>query len=113
MGARARRASIVDDALSSRLCPCGLDRLAATLRRMGHPAHSSCHVVIAGAGVAGLASALILGRAGHRVTLLERDALPASGPPGSWFDWKRRGIPHFHQPHAFIPRGRALLREVA
>ena len=75
--------------------------------------HSTRHVVIAGAGVAGLVSALILGRAGHRVTLLERDALPASGPPGSWFDWRRRGIPHFHQPHAFIPRGRALLREVA
>ena len=32
--------------------------------------------MIAGAGVAGLASALILGRAGHRVTLLERIADP-------------------------------------
>ena len=53
------------------------------------------------------------GVSGERLTLLERDALPAAGPPGSWFDWRRRGIPHFHQPHAFNPRGRALLREVA
>lgn len=33
--------------------------------------------------------------------------------PGSWFEWRRRGIPHFHRPHAFIPRGRAVLRQVA
>jgi 2-polyprenyl-6-methoxyphenol hydroxylase-like FAD-dependent oxidoreductase len=36
------------------------------------------NIVVAGAGMAGLSAALCLGRAGHRVTLLERDALGLS-----------------------------------
>src|SRR5690348_839718 len=66
-------------------------------------------VTVLGAGVAGLAAALLLARDGHRVTLVERDPLPLGAPddaPG----WPRRGIPHFLQPHAFIPRGREELR---
>jgi len=66
-------------------------------------------VAVLGAGVAGLAAALLLARAGHEVTLVERDPL-VSGSPEDAFDWPRRGIPHFLQPHAFIPRGRAELR---
>jgi 2-polyprenyl-6-methoxyphenol hydroxylase-like FAD-dependent oxidoreductase len=66
-------------------------------------------VAVLGAGVAGLAAALLLARDGHEVTLVERDPL-LSGPPEDAFGWPRRGIPHFVQPHAFIPRGRAELR---
>lgn len=61
-----------------------------------------------GAGVAGLASALLLARDGHPVTLVERDPLPV----GEALDspaWHRQGIPHFLQPHAFIPRARLEL----
>ena len=69
--------------------------------------------VVAGGGVAGLASALALGRAGHDVTVLERDAVDPATRPDEVFDLDRRGIPHYLQPHAFLPRGRALLTEWA
>jgi len=55
-----------------------------------------------------MAAALLLARDGHAVTMLERDEL-AVGPPEEAPDWKRQGIPHFLQPHAFIPRGRIEL----
>ena len=65
-------------------------------------------IVVLGGGVAGLAAALALGRDGHRVTVVDRDDLGV-GEPRAALDWDRRGIPHFHQPHAFTPRGRKEL----
>ena len=69
--------------------------------------------VVAGGGVAGLASALAVTRAGHDAVVLERDPVDAGGPAHEAFDVERRGIPHFFQPHAFLPRGRRLLSEWA
>ena len=66
-------------------------------------------VAVLGGGVAGLGAALALARDGHRVTLVERDTLE-TGDPSHSPAWDRRGIPHFLQPHAFIPRGRVELR---
>jgi 2-polyprenyl-6-methoxyphenol hydroxylase-like FAD-dependent oxidoreductase len=66
-------------------------------------------VVVMGAGVAGLASALLVAREGHRVTLIERDELRSGGAAEDSPGWTRSGIPHFLQPHAFIPRGRSEL----
>jgi 2-polyprenyl-6-methoxyphenol hydroxylase-like FAD-dependent oxidoreductase len=68
-------------------------------------------VAVLGGGVAGLAAALHLARDGHRVTVVERDALDADGPATDAPAWARKGIPHFLQPHAFIPRGRVELRD--
>jgi 2-polyprenyl-6-methoxyphenol hydroxylase-like FAD-dependent oxidoreductase len=67
-------------------------------------------VAVLGAGISGLASALALGRAGHRVTLVERDDLEV-GDALNAVDWSRRGIPHFLQAHAFTSRGYKELRE--
>ena len=69
--------------------------------------------VVAGGGVAGLASALALARAGHEAVVLERDVLDPEAPPDSAFDVQRRGIPHYYQPHAFLPRGRRILLDWA
>jgi 2-polyprenyl-6-methoxyphenol hydroxylase-like FAD-dependent oxidoreductase len=64
-----------------------------------------------GGGVAGLAAALQLAREGHRVVLIERDELQSGGAAEGASEWPRAGIPHFLQPHAFIPRGRSELRQ--
>ena len=69
--------------------------------------------VVAGGGVAGLAAALALARAGHEAVVLERDLVQAGGSPASAFDAERRGIPHYFQPHAFLPRGRRALADWA
>lgn len=69
--------------------------------------------VVAGGGVAGLATALAVARAGHSAVVLERDVVAADGSPHDAFAVERRGIPHFFQPHSFLPRGRRVLRELA
>ncbi|MFV0317727.1 MAG: FAD-dependent monooxygenase [Microthrixaceae bacterium] len=66
-------------------------------------------VVIAGAGIGGLATALYLSRAGHEVVLVERDdtPLPASAAEAFW--WDRRGAPQVRHSHAFLARLRNQL----
>ncbi|MGZ4758660.1 MAG: FAD-dependent oxidoreductase, partial [Acidimicrobiales bacterium] len=69
------------------------------------------HVIVIGAGVAGLGSALALSRSGHRVTLLERDATPLPADPDAAFLWDRRGAPQVRHSHALLARLRNLLRD--
>jgi 2-polyprenyl-6-methoxyphenol hydroxylase-like FAD-dependent oxidoreductase len=69
--------------------------------------------VVAGGGVAGLAAALAVGRAGHEAVVIERDPVDADGSAESAFEVERGGIPHYFQPHAFLPRGRRLLADWA
>jgi flavin-dependent dehydrogenase len=62
-------------------------------------------IVMVGAGIVGLGTALLLAGDGHEVTVLERDPAP---PPDvandAWYDWERRGVNQFRQPHGFQPR---------
>jgi 2-polyprenyl-6-methoxyphenol hydroxylase-like FAD-dependent oxidoreductase len=69
--------------------------------------------IVAGGGVAGFAAALGLARAGHNAVVFERDVIDSDGSPEGAFDVERRGIPHYLQPHAFLPRGRRLLADWA
>jgi 2-polyprenyl-6-methoxyphenol hydroxylase-like FAD-dependent oxidoreductase len=67
-------------------------------------------IVIIGAGVVGLGTALLLAQDGYQVTVLERDAQP---PPDlvcdAWDRWERRGVNQFRLPHFFLARYRAVL----
>ncbi|MGH6972632.1 MAG: FAD-dependent oxidoreductase, partial [Caulobacteraceae bacterium] len=70
---------------------------------MGQAADES--VLVIGAGIAGLCTALALGPTGRRVTLLERDAAPPSADADEAFRaWERRGVGHLRQSHAFLAR---------
>jgi 2-polyprenyl-6-methoxyphenol hydroxylase-like FAD-dependent oxidoreductase len=62
-------------------------------------------IVIIGAGIVGLGTAMLLAGDGHEVTVLERD--PAAAPDvahDAWYDWERRSVNQFRQPHGFQPR---------
>ncbi len=68
-------------------------------------------VLVVGAGIAGLCSALALGPTGREVTLVERDAPPPEGDADAAFrDWKRTGVGHLRQSHAFLARLSLLLK---
>ncbi len=75
---------------------------------------SKLHAVVAGGGLAGLATALFLGRRGYQVTVVERDGhLPAGGPDSVFSAWPRPGVPQARQPHNFLGRSVRVLREEA
>lgn len=69
-------------------------------------------VLVIGAGMAGLWTALALAPTGRDVTLLERDPPPPEGGPDEAFDdWARRGVGHLRHSHAFLARLRLLIRD--
>jgi 2-polyprenyl-6-methoxyphenol hydroxylase-like FAD-dependent oxidoreductase len=67
-------------------------------------------IVVAGGSVAGLATALALGRQGHSVTVVERDPLAEFADAEAAFAVERRGAPQAHQTHGFLARLTVTLR---
>ncbi|MGD0312943.1 MAG: FAD-dependent monooxygenase [Acidimicrobiales bacterium] len=66
-------------------------------------------VLITGAGLVGLSSALLLARDSHEVTVLERDGATPPDPSAAWEEWERRGVNQIRLPHLFGARYRALM----
>jgi 2-polyprenyl-6-methoxyphenol hydroxylase-like FAD-dependent oxidoreductase len=67
-------------------------------------------IIVLGAGVCGLATAMMLARSGNDVTVLERDSDPAPGSlDEAWDSWRRHGVAQFRQPHYLQSRARHVL----
>ena len=66
-------------------------------------------VVVLGAGMAGLCTALALAPTGRRITLLERDLAPPDGVEETFDHWSRRGASQLRHSHAFLARLRQLI----
>ncbi|WP_340646897.1 FAD-dependent oxidoreductase [Phenylobacterium sp.] len=69
-------------------------------------------VLVIGAGIGGLCSALALASPERELILLERDPSPPAGDADEAFaDWARRGVGHLRHSHAFLARLRLILRD--
>jgi len=69
-------------------------------------------VLVIGAGMAGLWSAMALAGPDREVVVLDRDPPPPAGGPDKAFeDWQRRGVGHLRHSHAFLARLRTLARD--
>ena len=69
-------------------------------------------VLVIGAGIGGLCTALSLAPTGRQITILERDAPPPGDDPDVVFlDWHRRGAGHVRQSHAFLARLRNIIKQ--
>jgi 2-polyprenyl-6-methoxyphenol hydroxylase-like FAD-dependent oxidoreductase len=67
-------------------------------------------IVIAGGGPIGLATAMLMARDGHEVTVLEKDPQPpAPTIDEAWGSWERPGVAQWRQAHFMMPRFRHLL----
>ena len=67
-------------------------------------------IVVVGAGVVALGTAMLLAADGHRVAVLERDPEgPPDDPIEAWERWQRPGLNQFRMAHAFLAGFRAIL----
>jgi 2-polyprenyl-6-methoxyphenol hydroxylase-like FAD-dependent oxidoreductase len=67
-------------------------------------------VVVVGAGIGALATALLLGREGRDVVVCERDPAPVpAAADDMWSEWARPGVPQARLGHCFLSGFRVLL----
>jgi 2-polyprenyl-6-methoxyphenol hydroxylase-like FAD-dependent oxidoreductase len=69
-------------------------------------------IIIVGAGMAGLWSAMALAGDSREILVLDRDPPPPEGGADAAFEhWNRRGVGHLRHSHAFLARLRTLVRD--
>lgn len=69
-------------------------------------------VLVIGAGMAGLWTAMALADGDRDIVVLDRDPPPPPGGAETVFrDWSRRGVGHLRHSHAFLARLRTLVRD--
>lgn len=69
-------------------------------------------VVVIGAGIAGLCSALALSSPAREIVILEKDPPPPAGDADqAFFDWDRRGVGQLRHSHAFLARLRGIIKQ--
>ena len=69
------------------------------------------NVLVIGAGLNGLSSAMLLALDGHEVTVVERDpGAPEPDPGAAWEQWARPGVNQFRLPHLVLCRWNQLMR---
>ncbi len=66
-------------------------------------------VTVIGGSIAGLSAALMLARAGHPVTVLERDPEPLPDTLAEAASWDRPTVPQTHHAHSMLALGRNVL----
>ena len=77
------------------------------MRRRAGKVYTMATILVLGAALGGLQTALLLAADGHDVTVLERNADPASADAESaWSRWRRPGIPQLRLTH--LPPARWL-----
>lgn len=63
-------------------------------------------ILVLGAGMCGLSTAMLLARDGHQVTVLERDPHEPPAADRAWEDWQRPGVNQFRLAHVMPARWR-------
>ncbi|MFT3808963.1 MAG: hypothetical protein QM698_03530 [Micropepsaceae bacterium] len=70
------------------------------------------HIIICGAGIAGLSAAMALSHADRTITVIDRDPPPPDlGPDEAFESWERKGVTQLRHSHVFLGRLIKLIRE--
>lgn len=68
-------------------------------------------IIVVGAGIAGLGSAMALAREGRRITLLDRDPPPNTDAEAAFGKWERKGVTQLRHSHVFLGCLTSLIRD--
>lgn len=68
-------------------------------------------IIIVGAGIAGLGSAMALAREGRKITILDRDPPPSMDVETAFEGWERKGVTQLRHSHVFLGCLVSLIRQ--